>query len=101
MADALKAGGAEILNEVVLNQVVVAFGDDARTDRVIAAVQESGVCWCGGTRWQGRAAMRIRVSSWATRSEERRVGKECVGTCRSRWSPSHSKKTSKKNRNNT
>src|SRR3546814_14545914 len=24
-----------------------------------------------------------------TRSEERRVGKECVSTCRSRWSPSH------------
>src|SRR3546814_19103387 len=28
----------------------------------------------------------------ATRSEERRVGKECVSTCRSRWSPNHSKK---------
>src|SRR3546814_21167877 len=26
------------------------------------------------------------------RSEERRVGKECVSTCRSRWSPDHSKK---------
>src|SRR3546814_17690825 len=26
------------------------------------------------------------------RSEERRVGKECVSTCRSRWSPYHSKK---------
>src|SRR3546814_12283112 len=33
--------------------------------------------------------------SWArgrTRSEERRVGKECVSTCRSRWSPYHEKK---------
>src|SRR3546814_16201471 len=29
------------------------------------------------------------------RSEESRVGKECVSTCRSRWSPSHSKKTQK------
>src|SRR3546814_13551146 len=28
------------------------------------------------------------------RSEERRVGKECVSTCRSRWSPSHSKNNS-------
>src|SRR3546814_17418316 len=27
------------------------------------------------------------------RSEERRVGKECVSTCRSRWTPYHSKKT--------
>src|SRR3546814_12898710 len=30
------------------------------------------------------------------RSEERRVGKECVSTCRSRWSPYHSKKTQTK-----
>src|SRR3546814_17357267 len=29
------------------------------------------------------------------RSEERRVGKECVRTCRSRWSPYHSKKKHK------
>src|SRR3546814_19838311 len=35
-------------------------------------------------------AKRLRL--W--RSEERRVGKECVSTCRSRWSPYHSKKTS-------
>src|SRR3546814_15467602 len=30
-----------------------------------------------------------------TRSEERRVGKECVSTCRSRWSTAHSKKKGK------
>src|SRR3546814_15917243 len=30
------------------------------------------------------------------RSEERRVGKECVSTCRSRWSPSHKKKKNRK-----
>src|SRR3546814_16049340 len=32
----------------------------------------------------------------AFRSEERRVGKECVSTCRSRWSRSHSKKKLRK-----
>src|SRR3546814_16502942 len=32
------------------------------------------------------------------RSEERRVGKECVSTCRSRWSPSHYKKQKTKQR---
>src|SRR3546814_1989630 len=31
----------------------------------------------------------IRRASTSTRSEERRVGKECVSTCRSRWSPYH------------
>jgi glutamate/tyrosine decarboxylase-like PLP-dependent enzyme len=66
IAEALQRGGVEVLNEVVLNQVVVAFGDDGRTRRVIAAVQDGGECWCGGTTWKGRAAMRISVSSWAT-----------------------------------
>jgi glutamate/tyrosine decarboxylase-like PLP-dependent enzyme len=62
----LRAAGFEILNDVVLNQVLVAFGDDARTRRVIAAVQADGTSWCGGTTWRGRAAMRISVSCWAT-----------------------------------
>jgi glutamate/tyrosine decarboxylase-like PLP-dependent enzyme len=66
-AEALVAGGFQVLNEVVLNQVLVAFGDAARTQRVIAALQAEGTCWCGGTVWQGRIAMRISVSSWATR----------------------------------
>ncbi len=69
-AQGLRAAGHEVLNEVVLNQVVVAFGDDANCARVIARVQESGVCWAGPTQWQGRAAMRISVSSWSTRDED-------------------------------
>src|SRR3546814_12300694 len=31
----------------------------------------------------------FRTGVWRGRSEERRVGKECVSTCRSRWSPYH------------
>jgi len=58
--------GFEILNDVVLNQVLVSFGTPEETARVIAGVQEDGTCWCGGTVWQGRHAMRISVSSWAT-----------------------------------
>jgi len=59
-----------VLNDVVLNQVVVSFGDDARTKKVIAAAQQSGHCWCGGTRWHGREAMRISVSGWATTAQD-------------------------------
>ena len=66
MARGLAGAGHEVLNDVALNQVLVAFGDDQRTERVIEAVQAAGVCWCGGTRWQGRQAMRISVSSYAT-----------------------------------
>ena len=65
-AEALRAGGCEVLNDVVLNQVLVSFGDDEINTRVIDAVQAEGTCWCGGTVWRGRKAMRISVSSWAT-----------------------------------
>jgi glutamate/tyrosine decarboxylase-like PLP-dependent enzyme len=66
LADGLRRAGLEVLNEVVLNQVVVAFGSDARTKSAIGRLQKSGDCWCGGTRWHGREAMRVSVSSWAT-----------------------------------
>jgi glutamate/tyrosine decarboxylase-like PLP-dependent enzyme len=65
-AAGLRAAGYVILNDVVLNQVLVSFGGAETTRRVIAGVQADGTCWCGGTVWQGRTAMRISVSSWAT-----------------------------------
>jgi glutamate/tyrosine decarboxylase-like PLP-dependent enzyme len=65
-AQGLQSAGYEILNEVVLNQVLVRFGDDGRTQAVIDAIQQDGVCWCGGTLWHGKRAMRISVSSWVT-----------------------------------
>jgi glutamate/tyrosine decarboxylase-like PLP-dependent enzyme len=65
-ADALQTGGAEVANDVVLNQVLVGFGDDTRTDRIIEAVQRDGTCWVGGTSWRGRRFMRISVSNWST-----------------------------------
>jgi len=69
-AEGLRAAGYEVLNDVVLNQVLVSFGDDETTRRVIAGIQEEGTCWCGGTVWQGRAAMRISVSGWATTDDD-------------------------------
>lgn len=74
LADGLRAQGAEVLNEVVLNQVLVAFGDGARTRRVIDALQRDGTCWAGVTEWQGRTAMRLSVSSWATTEADIDVG---------------------------
>jgi glutamate/tyrosine decarboxylase-like PLP-dependent enzyme len=68
MADRLReADGVDVLNDIVLNQVLVRFdGSDERTRAVIAAVQEDGTAWMGGTVWQGTAAMRISVSNWST-----------------------------------
>jgi glutamate/tyrosine decarboxylase-like PLP-dependent enzyme len=65
-AEGLAAAGFPILNDVVLNQVLVQFGDAARTRKVIAAIQEDGTLWAGETIWQGKTAMRISVCSWAT-----------------------------------
>ena len=65
-ADAFADAGFPVLNDVVLNQVLVSFGDPERTRRVIAAIQEEGTCWAGVTVWQGKTAMRVSVISWAT-----------------------------------
>ena len=67
VADRLRAAdGVEVLNDVVLNQVLVRFGDDERTRDVIARVQADGTAWMGGTTWHDMAAMRISVSNWST-----------------------------------
>jgi len=68
--DALGSAGYEVLNDVTLNQVLVCFGDAEQTRRTIAAVQQDGTCWCGGTVWKGRTAMRISVSNWSTTDED-------------------------------
>jgi len=65
-AEGLRRAGYRVLNDVVLNQVLVSFGDAERTRKVIAAIQDDGTCWCGGTTWQGKPAMRVSVISWAT-----------------------------------
>ena len=65
-AAGLRDAGFNVLNDVTLNQVLVSFGDDKRTAKTIAGIQADGTCWCGATQWQGQAAMRVSVSSWAT-----------------------------------
>ena len=66
----LKQAGFHILNEVTLNQVLVSFGDAALTNSIIKQIQDDGTCWCGGTVWKGKTAMRISVSSWMTTAED-------------------------------
>jgi glutamate/tyrosine decarboxylase-like PLP-dependent enzyme len=72
LADAVEQlDGAAVLNDVVLNQVLVRFGDDdGTTQRVIADVQRSGEAWLGGTVWHGQAAARVSVSNWSTAEED-------------------------------
>jgi len=78
LADQLDKAGIEVLNDVVLNQIVVSFGDDKRTNNVISALQNSGECWCGGTTWRGRQAMRISVSSWVTSQSDLEIALNAI-----------------------
>jgi glutamate/tyrosine decarboxylase-like PLP-dependent enzyme len=87
-AEGLRAAGFHILNDVVINQVLVSFGEPEVTREIIRRIQEDGTCWCGATEWQGRTAMRISVSSWATTKEDidrslgaiLRIARECSAT---------------------
>lgn len=69
-AEGLASAGFTILNDVVLNQVLVSFGDEATTRRIISEIQADGTCWCGVSVWQGHTAMRISVSNWSTTSDD-------------------------------
>ena len=63
--------GAQVLNDVVLNQALVRFGDDDELTRaVIEQVQQGGEAWLGGTVWHGQAAARVSVSNWSTTEED-------------------------------
>jgi glutamate/tyrosine decarboxylase-like PLP-dependent enzyme len=69
-ADGLSKAGYKILNDVVVNQVLVSFGNSEATDKIISEIQKDGTCWVGGTKWNSESAMRISVSSWATTDED-------------------------------
>jgi glutamate/tyrosine decarboxylase-like PLP-dependent enzyme len=82
-ADALGGtSGVSVLNDVVLNQVLVRFGDDDElTRRVIDAVQREGTCWMGGATWQRMHVMRISVSNWSTDEEDVDRSVEAILRC--------------------
>lgn len=69
-ANQLGKNGFHVLNEVVFNQVLVTCDNAAETKATLAGIQASGECWCGGTVWQDKPAIRISVCSWATTSED-------------------------------
>ncbi|MEO5853489.1 MAG: pyridoxal-dependent decarboxylase [Nocardioides sp.] len=58
--------GVEVLNDVVYTQVCLSFGSDERTVEVVRRVLEDGTAWMSGSRWRGRAVLRISVSNWST-----------------------------------
>jgi hypothetical protein len=62
----------------------VSFGDDETTRRVIEEIQRDGTCWCGGTAWHGRGAMRISVCNWSTTETDVDVSLAAMLACAER-----------------
>ncbi|HEX4732792.1 MAG TPA: pyridoxal-dependent decarboxylase [Thermoleophilaceae bacterium] len=84
MASALsEMDGAEVVNEVALNQVLVRFTRDGVnvSDEVLRAVQDEGTCWMSGSTWNGEQVMRISVSNWRTTEEDIRRSAQAIEAC--------------------
>jgi glutamate/tyrosine decarboxylase-like PLP-dependent enzyme len=75
--------GAEVLNEVVLNQVLVRFERDGQnvSDDVLRAVQEEGTCWMSGSSWHGEPVVRISVCNWRTTEDDVRRSVDAIERC--------------------
>src|SRR5205823_3087558 len=75
MADLLRDGGLEVLNDVVLNQTLV-----AATPEHLARIQADATCWLGGTTWRGSHALRVSFSNWSTtEGDVRRSARAILG----------------------
>jgi glutamate/tyrosine decarboxylase-like PLP-dependent enzyme len=80
LADGVRSvPGAQVVNDVVLNHVLVRVGDAEFTDRVEHLIQEEGSVWLGGTTWRGERLLRIAVSNWSTREHDIDVTVEAIG----------------------
>lgn len=68
--------GAQVLNDVVLNQVLVRLGSttvnsgDALHRAVAAKMQAEGRCWLGTTTWKGHLALRVSICNWMTTEDD-------------------------------
>jgi glutamate/tyrosine decarboxylase-like PLP-dependent enzyme len=62
--------GATVENDVVFSQVSVSFGSDERTAEVTRRLMADGTAWMTGSRWHGKAVLRISVSNWSTTDED-------------------------------
>ncbi len=80
-ADGLTKLGMTVLNDVCLNQVTAIYGDEENTKELVRRIQACGTTWLGPTFWQGRHALRISVSSWATTAEDAEKSLAAIAGC--------------------
>src|SRR3546814_3223879 len=76
-------------SDVCSSDLLVDLTIEAKKKTTAEAINEAMVKAAKGNRLKGILAVSDEPLVSSDRSEERRVGKECVSTCRSRWSPYH------------
>jgi glutamate/tyrosine decarboxylase-like PLP-dependent enzyme len=94
-AKELEKNGFQVLNEIDFNQVLVTCGTEAFTQAVLAEIQSGGVCWCGGSVWKTKSAIRISICSWATTPEDIHISVNAFIDARTRALSKQSQKESK------
>lgn len=80
-SEQLKSCGLDVLNDVVFNQVLIRYKSDESTQALMKKVQNSGVCWFGGSVWFGKPVIRISVSSYKTTYEDIDLSVEAIRRC--------------------
>ncbi len=70
LSSELDKNGFTVINDVVFNQVLFKCETPEKTKAVLAYVQKSGICWCGGSTWDDVPVIRISICSWVTISED-------------------------------
>ena len=69
-ASELTKAGIAVVNPPCFNQFMVRGEDDEDTLRMLQSIQDSGVCWCGGSQWEGKPVIRVSVCSHETTKDD-------------------------------
>jgi glutamate/tyrosine decarboxylase-like PLP-dependent enzyme len=71
MAEGLRAiEGMSVVNEIHSTQVCAMLGSDEQTQALVDTVLADGRTWISGSRWHGRAVIRVSMSNWMTEAED-------------------------------
>src|SRR3546814_14716355 len=95
------APGAEFVVQVAALVAIIAWAWLGHRDRGYSRFEIDWPLFVLAALFVAIPLLQIVPLPPAIRSEERRVGKECVSTCRSRWSPYHEKKKQPKPKDDT
>lgn len=69
-AEQLQKAGYHLVAPPALNQFMISCGSEEKKAALLRYIQNSGVCWCSGSKWKGESIIRVSVCSCATTKED-------------------------------